>query len=150
MVLLNYLFFIYLLFAYIWIPPKSGKNIKLTARPVWFSQWQKSQKDVAFVAGQQPQALWRSAVRYDLVWKLPGEAKLFISMERSVGGWFGVLPAHSAVVWATNCTSRKTLCNHPAIVYSRRVTTATGFRDWAEEPALVGGRKSVVDNSGWL
>lgn len=96
------------------------------------------------------QALRLSVVRCDLVWKLPGEAKLFISMEWSVGGWFAMLPAHSAVVWATNCTGRKTLCNHPAIVYSGRVTTATGFRDWVEEPALFGGRKSVVDNSGWL
>ncbi len=105
--------------------------------------------DVAFAARQQPKALRLSAVRYDSVWKLPGEVKLFISMERCVGGQLTVLPAHSAVVWATNCTSRKTLCNHHAIVYSGRVTTATGFRDWAEEPALVWGRKSVADNPVW-
>ena len=114
-----------------------------------FDPWQRSQKDGAFAAGHQPQALRLSAVRYDSVWKLPGEAKLFISTERSVGGCLRVLPAHSAVVWATNCTSRKTLCNHHAIVYSGRVTTATGFRDWAEELVLVGGRKSVVDSPYW-
>lgn len=37
--------------------------------------------------------------------KLPSESKLFDSMEGSVGGRFGVLPAHSAVVWATSCTT---------------------------------------------
>lgn len=130
-----------------WVQPGSDKNVKLTATPVQFNQ--RSQKDAGFTAGQQPRAPRLSAVRYDSVWKLPGEAKLFISMERSVGGQLRVLPAHSAVVWATNCTGRKTLCNHHAIVYSGRVTTATGFRAWAEEPALVGGRKSVVDNPGW-
>lgn len=33
--------------------------------------------------------------------------------------------------------ARKTLCNHPAIVYSRRVTTATALRGWAEEAELL-------------
>lgn len=120
--------------------------------PVQFNQWNRSQNDGAFAAGQQsqPPRLSGSAIRYDSVWKLPGEAKLFISMEQSVGGHLRVLPAHSAVVWATNCTGRKTLCNHHAIVYSGRVTTATGFREteqrnqhWLEE-----GR-AVVDNPGW-
>lgn len=128
---------------------KADEDMKLTASPAGFRQWQDIQKDVVFAAGQKPQAPKLSAVRYDLVWKLPGEGKLFISMERSVGGWFGVLRAHSAVVWATNCTSRKTLCNHPAIVYSRGVTTATGFRDRAEEPVLVGGRKEC-GRSFWV
>lgn len=41
--------------------------------------------------------------------KTPGEARLFISTEPSVGGRRGVLPAHSAVVWATNCTGRKNI-----------------------------------------
>lgn len=43
----------------------------------------------------------------------PGEARLFISTEPSVGGRRGVLPAHSAVVWATNCTGRKNITQPP-------------------------------------
>lgn len=45
--------------------------------------------------------------------KTPGEARLFISTEPSVGGRRGVLPAHSAVVWATNCTGRKNITQPP-------------------------------------
>lgn len=82
---------------------------------------------------------WRfSVIQYE-----NSPMRLFISMERSVGGQLGVRPAHSSVVWATNCTGRKTLCNCRAIVYGGGVTMATGLRDRAEEPVLAGGRKSA-------
>lgn len=59
-----------------------------------------------------------------------------------------MLPAHSAVVWATNCTGKKTLCNRSAIVYSGKVTTATGFRALAEwegrEWLMIGFRRVFV------
>lgn len=88
---------------------------------------QANKPQLPFAAGQT----WGSAASICLM-KAPRSSQLFISIGRSVGGEWGVLPAHSAAVWATNCTGTKTLCNRSAIVYSGKVTTATEFRARAE------------------
>lgn len=76
--------------------------------------------------------------------KTPGEARLFIS----VGGRRGVLPAHSAVVWATNCTGRKNITQPPRHCVRRKGNHGNRAerlrnRRWLEE-----GR--VRYNPGWV
>lgn len=80
--------------------------------------------------------------------KTPGEARLFISTEPSVGGRRGVLPAHSAVVWATNCTGRKNITQPPRHCVRRKGNHGNRAerlrnRRWLEE-----GR--VRYNPGWV